>query len=234
MEIAFLGTGSAFSTQRHCSAVLINGTILLDAGAPLLHQLGKLGRRPQDVELVLISHYHGDHLFGLPAFLLHRLVGKSEGQPCTVVGPSPAHPTIQQWANLSWQNLGPLVSETVQVTTIKAGEKIEAAGVQIEAVGVVHADLIAVGYRLTIDQITLAYSGDCILGPGLDRLLDGADIAIVEATGPDPDPVHLSWSQVRSLVEQHPGTRFFLTHIHSGVPDVAGATAAHDLDIFTL
>jgi 7,8-dihydropterin-6-yl-methyl-4-(beta-D-ribofuranosyl)aminobenzene 5'-phosphate synthase len=47
-------------------------TILFDAGTKsdiLFHNINKLNVNPKDVELVVISHIHGDHTGGLSAFL---------------------------------------------------------------------------------------------------------------------------------------------------------------------
>lgn len=47
-------------------------TLFFDAGgdgAVLVHNMERLGIRPADIDLVMLSHIHGDHVGGLPAFL---------------------------------------------------------------------------------------------------------------------------------------------------------------------
>src|ERR1700737_2804767 len=71
MRLAFLGTGSAFSVERYNGAVVVDGRILLDGGAPLLPHMHRLGIDPGAVQLLFLTHFHGDHMLGLPPFALH-------------------------------------------------------------------------------------------------------------------------------------------------------------------
>lgn len=73
IEIVFLGTGSAMPTsQRNLSGVaaLRGGEIFLfDCGEGTQMQFRRAGLRPGKLRHIFISHFHGDHLFGLPGLL---------------------------------------------------------------------------------------------------------------------------------------------------------------------
>ncbi len=63
-----LETGWGFS----CVVKIENKNILFDTGADgsiLLNNMGKLGLDPKDMDLVVLSHIHGDHVGGLGEFL---------------------------------------------------------------------------------------------------------------------------------------------------------------------
>ena len=57
--------------------------------------------------------------------------------------------------------------------------------------------------------------------PLLDKLVDGADVAIVEATGPGDVFSHMSWEAAKDLKARHPKTRFMFNHLYSGTVDGA-------------
>src|SRR5262249_39543939 len=59
MKIAFLGTGSAFSLERYNGAVVVDGRLLLDGGAPLLPHMHRLGIDPGGIEALFLTHFHG-------------------------------------------------------------------------------------------------------------------------------------------------------------------------------
>ena len=51
----------------------VDGRLLLDAGAPLLTHLHRLGIDPGGIETIFLTHFHADHTLGLAPFVLHRL-----------------------------------------------------------------------------------------------------------------------------------------------------------------
>ena len=73
IEVVFLGTGSAVPTRfRNLSstALIRQGEIFLfDCGEATQIQFRRAGLRPGRLSRIFISHFHGDHLFGLPGLL---------------------------------------------------------------------------------------------------------------------------------------------------------------------
>jgi ribonuclease Z len=71
--VTILGSGSAVPTEtRNPSSQYIQcsgRTILIDCGEGTQMQFRKLGLKFQKVDLILISHLHGDHYFGLVGLL---------------------------------------------------------------------------------------------------------------------------------------------------------------------
>ena len=81
MRLVLLGTGDSFcSDGRGSTSVLIDGStrILLDCPPQIVHALRSSGYSPKDVNYVLISHTHGDHVVGL-VFLAECLLYKDKG-----------------------------------------------------------------------------------------------------------------------------------------------------------
>jgi ribonuclease BN (tRNA processing enzyme) len=64
--ITFLGVGEAFGQFANTS-ILVDGKILLECGPHTLLQLRKQQQDLKEIELVFLSHFHGDHTLGLPA-----------------------------------------------------------------------------------------------------------------------------------------------------------------------
>jgi ribonuclease Z len=73
MEITFLGTGSMQPTkQRNHSGILLsykNENILFDCGEGTQRQMRIAGIKPAKITRLCISHWHGDHVFGIPGLL---------------------------------------------------------------------------------------------------------------------------------------------------------------------
>src|SRR5258708_1250122 len=100
MRIAFLGTGSAFSLERYNGAVVVDGRLLLDGGAPLLPHMHRLGIDPGGIEALFLTHFHGDHVLGLPTFMLYRAFMPSSG--LAVVGPPGVEERLESLFHVAW------------------------------------------------------------------------------------------------------------------------------------
>ncbi|CAD7944608.1 unnamed protein product [Amoebophrya sp. A25] len=92
-RVIFLGTSSAVPVpgKRNMSSLLISSTngssIMVDCGEGTQHQLKTCTRaKSSNVDLICITHLHGDHCYGLFGFLL--TCGQDmRANPITVVGP---------------------------------------------------------------------------------------------------------------------------------------------------
>lgn len=91
VDLTLLGTGGGMPTpDRFLSATLINfgGTkILIDCGegTQVSMKLSKAGFK--DIDLICITHAHGDHIIGLPG-LLATIGNSGRISPLNIIGPS--------------------------------------------------------------------------------------------------------------------------------------------------
>jgi ribonuclease Z len=90
MEIVFLGTASMVPTkERNPSALLISyGSegILIDCGEGTQRQMKITGIKLTRITKILISHWHGDHVLGLPG-LLQSLGASDYNKTLKIYGP---------------------------------------------------------------------------------------------------------------------------------------------------
>jgi ribonuclease BN (tRNA processing enzyme) len=234
MRLTFLGTGASTSTARHNSAVALDGRLLLDGGAPLLVQLARAGLAPDRIETVLITHGHGDHIIGLGTFLIDRVL--CAGPPLLIVGPAGFDEQLDQlcrvlWGD-SWRTMGP--GFQLDYLTVAAGRTFSACGYQIDVVEISHDNghfhaVPSVGYVISDGKTRLGFTGDTAPGPWVEALLRRSDVAVVECTGSDPGPTHLSNEYVAQLTARHVGVRIILNHFWKAAPSIKAATVAEDL-----
>jgi len=91
VDITLLGTGGTTPLpNRWLTALQIryNGkTILIDAGEGTQITLKQHGWKPKSVEAILITHFHGDHVVGLPG-LLFAIANAQRIEPIKIYGPN--------------------------------------------------------------------------------------------------------------------------------------------------
>src|ERR1700692_851721 len=91
MHLQFVGCGDAFgsggrfNTCFHLVGNEINA--LIDCGATSLVAMNKLAIDRNDIDVVFISHFHADHIAGLPFFILEANYVLKRERALTIVGP---------------------------------------------------------------------------------------------------------------------------------------------------
>jgi len=90
LDVALVGTGGTMPLpNRWLSSVLLRygrHLVLFDCGEGTQISLRRLGWGLKDIDLILISHVHGDHITGLPGLLLTQ-ANSGRTEPVQLVGP---------------------------------------------------------------------------------------------------------------------------------------------------
>jgi phosphoribosyl 1,2-cyclic phosphodiesterase len=143
-------------------------------------------------------------------------------RPITFVGPAGIEERLNALWEVSWGiDWKPVMLPRFNVKYEVAKPSGEVAGYKYETVKLDHGTSGSNGYRIWVDGRIIAYSGDTEPTAPLDELVKGADVAIVEATGPGDVFSHMSWEHAEALKKRHPKTRFMFNHLYNGTVDGA-------------
>ena len=89
MKATILGTGSAMPTpSRHHSATALDigpEVLLFDCGEGTQLQLTKAGISHSKISKIFLTHWHGDHMLGLPGLLQSMELNK-RAKPLNIYG----------------------------------------------------------------------------------------------------------------------------------------------------
>jgi ribonuclease BN (tRNA processing enzyme) len=238
LELLFLGTGNAFAAEGSAfNSFVLNGRYLFDSGPTVLQQIRRAKMNPDDLEVILISHFHGDHFFGLP-FLFLEFWRRDRRKELTIAGP----PGIEERAEMLFETGFPGMPVRPngyrrRYIEVQDGLECEAAGLEFTAAKVEHvASLECFAYRGHAGGRTMMYSGDSKLCDGLLRLAPGAEVLVMDCSN-GGDPVHMSQKDVavvRQKASENATT--IVTHLDGFPPalELDGVLVAHDLARFRL
>lgn len=181
VEVVFLGTSSMVPTkERNHSSVLIrykNHGILIDAGEGTQRQM-KIANIPLTrITKILISHWHGDHVFGLPGII--SSLGASEYQKILeIYGPK----GTKKYCEAMFKAFVFDKRIDMKITEIKQGKFFENDEFTLEAMELDHG-IPTLGYnfieknkrRIDVKKVKKLGIPE---GPLLGKLQDGKNIEI--------------------------------------------------------
>ena len=109
ITVTTLGTGSGKPTPERsvsCTTVFREGELILfDCGEGTQVQLTRARLRPGSIGMICITHFHGDHINGLPG-LLGTLQLNQRTEPLTLIGPEGIGRYIKSLSRLGVMGVG--------------------------------------------------------------------------------------------------------------------------------
>ena len=242
-DLTFLGTGNFVAPPgRYWNSFVMDTSVLVEPSPTALPHLRRCGFALDDIEVVVVSHFHADHCFGWP-FLIGAAAETGRGRTLHVVGP----PGIQ--AHLAQLNeagaVGSLTAMAYANLDLRFvevdGSWQEAGPLRFRAVEVVHVPYLrCFGYLFDRGDRVVAYSGDTTPCAGLTELAAQADVLVVECNGRHTPPgvptSHMDEESVRALQAAHPDVHLILTHLGEQVDtaSMSGVTVPDDFERLTV
>lgn len=146
MRVIFLGTGGSLpSPKRNVSAIALQTgpeILLFDCGEGTQRQFMLSSASFMKVTSVFITHLHGDHFLGIPAFV-QSLSFSGRTKPLHIFGPPGTAETVKAMLGLGYFSS----SFTVTACDLQDGESVSFFGYDVKAVGVDHT-VPSLGYVL--------------------------------------------------------------------------------------
>ena len=151
LDLSLLGTGGTMPMKKRWLTSLFvrneGQSILIDCGEGTQIALKCAGRSVQKLDLLCITHYHADHISGLPGLLLSMgLEGRTE--PLTLCGPAGLQRIVS-----GLRVIAPELPFSLQyIEFTESTELLHFAGLDITAFAVQHT-MPCYGYRLHLPRI---------------------------------------------------------------------------------
>jgi ribonuclease BN (tRNA processing enzyme) len=227
-----LGSGGRYNTCFHLTGDQVN--CLIDCGASSLPALKKLGIARDDIDLILITHFHGDHFAGLPFFMLDAQFSR-RSRPLVIAGPEGIEMRLTQVMEALFEHSSKTKPKfDLSVVALKPEERRTFGAVTVTPYPVVHGESGGpfLGYRIEANGRVIAYSADTEWTATLIPLAREADLFVAEAYYYDKVVKnHLSLATLEARLPEIKPKRVVLTHMSDdmlGRLDSLAHTAAHD------
>jgi ribonuclease BN (tRNA processing enzyme) len=209
-----LGSGGRFNTCFHVTGEHVN--FLIDCGAASLPALKRLAIARDDIDLILITHFHGDHFGGLPFLLLDAQFTRRT-RPLIIAGPEGIQTRLMQVMEALFENSSKTKQRfDLSVVALKPEEIKTFGTVTVTPFPVVHGESGGpfLAYRIGAEGRVIAYSADTEWTETLIPAARDADLFVAEAYYYDKIVKnHLSLTTLEAHLPEINPKRLVLTHM---------------------
>ncbi|MEZ4381788.1 MAG: MBL fold metallo-hydrolase [Nannocystaceae bacterium] len=215
VALQVLGSGGPIADDPRASSgylVWVDGRAraMIDAGGGVFQRFAASGAALEDLEVVVLSHYHVDHSVDFPALIKHGYFSE-RARPLAVVGPDGAEPfpgldaflaalfgEKGAYAYLGWalgRGEGRFTIDAREIPVAGEATRLELGDLTLTAVGVPHGPVPAIGVRVDVGGRSLAFASDQRLDdPRFVEMIGGVDLLVAHHATPEA-----SGGPVRSL-----------------------------------
>jgi ribonuclease BN (tRNA processing enzyme) len=227
-----LGSGGRFNTCFHVTGAGVN--FLIDCGASSLPALKRLGIARDAIDLILITHFHGDHFGGLPFLLLDAKFTRRT-RPLVIAGPQGIETKLPNLMEALFEHSSKTKQRfDLSVVALEPEQSRLFGEVKVTPYPVVHGESGGpfLAYRVEAEGRVITYSADTEWTETLIPAARGADLFIAEAYYYDKIVKnHLSLKTLEAHLGEINAKRLVLTHMSDDMLGRLGelpCTAAHD------
>lgn len=219
-KLIILGTANALPDELHENTHMLlaceTRKVLIDCGTNPILRLKRLGLLPDDLTDLILTHFHPDHVAGVPQLLMNLwLMGRR--QPLNIHGLGDTLDRVDNLMGLfgwsKWPGFFP-----IEYHHLPAQEKqivISCNEISIFSSPVRHLiPCIALRIEFIQKGKTLVYSSDTEPCPEVVKLAEGANILIHEASGNLEG--HSSAAQAGEIASKAKVEQLYLIHYPTG------------------
>lgn len=203
LNVLLCGAGSPLPDPKRsgpCTAIAAGEHLfLIDSGSNSSRILSQLRMPHGEIDGILITHFHSDHIDGLGEMLLQAWVGGSRSQPVPIYGPVGVGEIVQGVNRIYSQDkvyrtahhgedvvpssgAGAVARPFPEPEPGQASVIFDEGGLKITAFSVDHEPVDpAVGYRFDYKGRSVVVSGDTKKSKNLENFAQGTDLLVHEA-----------------------------------------------------
>lgn len=203
MNIDIIGTGDVFS-ERLSPCMVINKKIIFDMPNGSIKELHRQNISVEDINIVLISHFHADHCFDIPFLLLEKNINKNKNYRTVFIGPTGIGKHIDEllkiaYSTIDWDD----IKRNINYEVIEVEEEfkdIEIDNYTIKCIKMEHSPTEpCLGYIIKEDKKSVGFTGDSKMCDNVQYLVENSLICFADMSSEQSSKTHMGLSDIEYL-----------------------------------
>jgi ribonuclease BN (tRNA processing enzyme) len=228
VKVTFAGSGDAFgSGGRFNTCILVEAPdicFVIDFGASSLIALNALSIPHNKIDVILLTHLHGDHCAGVCSLMIDAMLGAKRQTPIVIAGPQETKSRLPGIQEALFPDSGGMVPKfDIDVIDMDVLTANNIKGLKVTTFPAIHTRATnPTSMRIEVAGKTIAYTGDSAWTEYMPDLANDADLFITECYFHEKRvPFHMNYSDLQEHAQKITAKRTILTHMG---PEMLDAT----------
>lgn len=188
MIVTILGSSAKQTDIRECVSLLIDvndRTILFDTGPGIVSSFKRVHRSLIDVDTLILTHVHGDHILGFSYFVYNRVVEYNQkkelygDKPLTVIGKKETIDFAKNMLRVAYE--GMKIPFNISYSIVESSDEIALNNTtSLEFIDAIHA-VPTLSTIITANGKKIVYTSDTLPNDALIEPALNADLLVHEA-----------------------------------------------------
>lgn len=217
MRIQVVGSGSMWN-KYNSACYLIDDKTMVDFPNGASKYLYRLNINPNQINNILITHFHGDHYFDLPFYLMNK--SKSKNTKVNIFCYNDGKQKIDCIGNLAFQNSFEDACNSLDIK-YNYNDNFIVADYNVEKILVDHGRMKpAFGYMFSKDEIIVGFTGDTCLCLNVEKMAHKCNYLFCDCMFIEGTDKHQGINDLKYLSNKYPKCIFVVSHLEENTREV--------------
>lgn len=210
MKLQIIGTASICQKNNNAS-YLIDDHILIDMPSGNCTNLNKLNIKVEEIDNILITHFHGDHFLDMPIYFIEK--DKEDELLVNIYCTKPGKKKIETLTKLAFTNFAKTSLSRIE-RNYNYNANFTIGSYEVSRIKVDHGEFKpAYGYVFKSDNLTVGFTGDTAYCDNVDYMASICDYLICDCTFIYGNESHMGIDDIKKLAYKYPDHKFVTSHM---------------------